>query len=180
MQDSAPARCLHGSRGRKARESPLCAPFAPHPKPLTTSPFAPLFFTPPPPLRAAPRSREVTHPIPRSQDHQVFLVTKDFVNASKESAADKAAVITKMAAKAAAKQVAAEEQAENKQKAEIKKAKMTKDVAEDAASAQATKEEVPVQIWPGTISDRGPSPGWALLGRLRPHHRTPSYPPWPL
>ena len=117
------------------------------------------------------------HPIPRSQDHQIFLVTKDFVNASKESAADKAAVITKMAAKAAAKQVAAEEQAENKQKAEIKKAKMTKDVAKDAASAQATKEEVPVQIWPGTISDRGPSPGWDLLGRLRPHHRTPSYPP---
>ena len=85
------------------------------------------------------------------------------MNASKESAADKAAVITKMAAKAAAKQVAAEEQAENKQKAEIKKAKTTKEVAEDAAPAQASK---PVQIWPGIISDSGRPIAWLGSGLL--------------
>ena len=112
------------------------------------------------------------HPIPRSQDHQDFLVPKDFVNTSKESAADKAAVTTKMAAKAAAKQVAAEQ-------AKIKKAKTTKEVAEDAAPAQAAKEEMPVHIWPGIIGDSGPSPGWALLGRPRPHHRTPAAPRGP-
>ena len=80
-----------------------------------------------------------------------------------------------MAAKIAAKQVAAE-QAEAKQKTKMKKAKATKEVAEDAAPAKATKEETPVQIWPGLISDSGPSPGWALPGRLRPHRRNLSGP----
>ena len=94
------------------------------------------------------------------------------MNTTKEPAADAAAVTTKMAAKIAAKQVAAE-QAEAKQK---KKAKATKEVAEDAAPAKATKEETPVQIWPGLISDSGPSPSWALPGRLRPHRRNLSGP----
>ena len=92
---------------------------------------------------------------PRSQDHLVFaqhnqfgrfLVPKDFMNTTKESAADAAAVTTKIAPKIAARQM-----------------------AEDAAPAHATKEEAPVQIWPGHISDSCPSPGWALFGRLRPH-----------
>ena len=102
-----------------------------------------------PHLQAAPSSRAVTSPPPPgSQDHQVFaqhnncdtlLVLKDFVNTSKEWAV----VTTRMAAKAAAKQVAAEH-AETKQKTEVKKAMTTKEVAEDAAPAQATKEEAPV------------------------------------
>eukprot|EP00964_Phaeocystis_antarctica_P077614 scaffold48196_cov39-Phaeocystis_antarctica.AAC.1 len=75
------------------------------------------------------------------------------MNTIKEPAADAAAVTTKMAAKIAAKQVAAE---------------ATKEVAEDAAPAKATKEVAPVQIWSGLISDSGPPPGWALLGRLSP------------
>ena len=100
---------------------------------------------PPPPLSSPPRS----------QDHLVFaqhnqfgrfLVPKDFMNTTKESAADAAAVTTKIAPKIAARQM-----------------------AEDAAPAHATKEEAPVQIWPGHISDSCPLPGWALLGRLRPH-----------
>ena len=34
---SAPARCRHGSRGRKVREPPLHAPFAPHRQPFATT-----------------------------------------------------------------------------------------------------------------------------------------------
>eukprot|EP00964_Phaeocystis_antarctica_P157224 scaffold127342_cov39-Phaeocystis_antarctica.AAC.1 len=86
------------------------------------------------------------------------------MNTTKEPAADAAAVTTKIAAKIAAKQGAAE-QAEAKQRTKMKQAKATKEVA----PAKATKEEAPVQIWSGLISDSGPSPGWALLGRLQPH-----------
>ena len=67
MQDSAPARCRHGSRGRKVRESPLSAPPlctafpAFHHQPLPSS------LSPPPNLQTAPRSRAATgqpHPPP--------------------------------------------------------------------------------------------------------------------
>ena len=51
------------------------------------------------------------------------------MNTTKEPAADAAAVTTKIAPKIAARQM-----------------------AEDAAPAQPTKEEAPVQIWPGHIS----------------------------
>ena len=34
-----------------------------------------------------------------------------------------------------------------------------------------------MQLRPGIISDSGPSPGWALLGRLSPHHRIRICPP---
>eukprot|EP00964_Phaeocystis_antarctica_P079224 scaffold49346_cov51-Phaeocystis_antarctica.AAC.2 len=131
MNNSAPARCRHGSRGRKVRESPLCAPCAPRP----------------------------LHPFTTSRDHQVFAwhnkfgtfpTPKDFMNTTKESAADVAAVATKMADKMAAKQVAAE-QAEAKQKTKMKKVKATKEeatkkVAEDAAPVEATKEEAAVHL----------------------------------
>ena len=62
----------------------------------------------------------------------------------------------------AAKMAAAAEQAEAKQKAKATKEAATKGVAEDAPPAKATKVEAVVQIWPGLISDSGPSPGWAL------------------
>ena len=142
---------------------PLCVP---HSQPFTTSHFPLLFHPPPtfkPHLAVGQRLANPTPLPPRSQDHQVyaqhnkfgtFLVPKDSMNTIKEPAADAAAVTTKMAAKIAAKQVAAE---------------ATKEVAEDAAPAKATKEEAPVQIWSGLISDSGPPPGWALLGRLTPH-----------
>ena len=61
------------------------------------------------------------------------------MNTTKEPAADAAAVTTKMAAKIAAKQVAAE-QAEAKQMTKMKKAKATKEMAENAAPAKATTE----------------------------------------
>ena len=61
------------------------------------------------------------------------------MNTTKEPAADAAAVTTKIAAKIAAKQVAAE-QAEAKQMTKMKKAKATKEMAENAAPAKATKE----------------------------------------
>ena len=72
------------------------------------------------------------------------------MNTTKESAADVAAVATKMADKMAAKQVAAE-QAEAKQKTKMKKVKATKEeatkkVAEDAAPVEATKEEAAVHL----------------------------------
>ena len=163
----------------------LCVP---HSQPFTTSHFPLLFHPPPtfkPHLAVGQRLANPTPLPPRSQDHQVFaqhnkfgtfLVPKDSMNTTKEPAADAAAVTTKMAAKIAAKQGAAE-QAEAKQKTKMKKAKATKEVAEDAAPAKATKEEAPVQIWSGLISDSGPPPGWALLGRLKPHTaRTPVAP----
>ena len=68
----------------------------------------------------------------------------------------------KVATVDAAKMAAAAEQAEAKQKAKATKEAATKGVAEDAPPAKATKVEAVVQIWPGLISDSGPSPGWAL------------------
>ena len=62
-QDSAPACCRHGSRGRKVRESPLCAPFAPYTQPFTTTRFAPSSPRPPA-FKTAPRSRAATSPSP--------------------------------------------------------------------------------------------------------------------
>ena len=58
LHDSAPARRYrHGSRGRKVRYSQLCAPFAPHRQPFTTSRFAPLFSASSSPSpKTAPRS----------------------------------------------------------------------------------------------------------------------------
>ena len=47
----------------------------------------------------------------------------------------------------------AAEQAEAKRKTKVEKARATKEVAEDAAPAP--KEEAPVIIWPGLISDSG-------------------------
>ena len=110
----------------------------------------PLLRAPPPskPHLAVGQLRAPPPPPPRSQDHQVFaqhnkfgtfLVPKDSMNTTKEPAADAAAVTTKMAAKIAAKQVAAE-QAEAKQMTKMKKAKATKEMAENAAPAKATKE----------------------------------------
>ena len=163
----------------------LCVP---HSQPFTTTHFPLLFHPPPtfkPHLAVGQRLANSTPLPPRSQDHQVFaqhnkfgtfLVPKDSMNTTKEPAADAAAVTTKMAAKIAAKQVAAE-QAEAKQKTKMKKAKATKEVAEDAAPAKATKEETPVQIWPGLIGYSGPLSGWALLGRLMPHRRNPPFAP---
>ena len=82
----------------------------------------------------------------------------------------------KVATVDAAKMAAAAEQAEAKQKAKATKEAATKGVAEDAPPAKATKVEAVVQIWPGLISDSGPSPGWALPGKLRPHRRNLSGP----
>ena len=79
------------------------------------------------------------------------------MNTTMESAADAAAVTTKKtAAKIAAKQQVAAEQAEAKRKTKVEKARATKEVAEDAAPAHTTKEEAPVIIWPGlTVAGLG-------------------------
>ena len=87
------------------------------------------------------------------------------MNTTMESAADAAALTTKKtAAKIAAKQQVAAEQAEAKRKTKVEKARATKEVAEDAAPAP--KEEAPVIIWPGLISDSG-RPGLCLEGSGR-------------
>eukprot|EP00964_Phaeocystis_antarctica_P028909 scaffold16285_cov55-Phaeocystis_antarctica.AAC.3 len=145
---------------------------------------------------------------PQSQDHQVFArhnkfgtfpVPGAFLNTTKKSTADAAAVVTKQKAKVAlkkmAKQAAAEQDEAVQKINEKKKAKVKAKVkatikeeatkaeqampAEDAAPAKAAKENAAVQTWPGLNSDSAPWPGWVTVGLCARRFRQPQLPPPP-